>query len=185
MKMTYKLVPPEDNQRNLAKKLIGTFKDHFIGVLSGCAKSMPMHLWCQLLSQVEWRLLLLQRQSRVKPGTSAYAHVYQGQHDYNKHPFVPIRMELLVHVKLHKQQTYAQHCNKGSGHWHIIQALPMSKGLDEGHTCHASIRGGMIQTQISNQPIHHPRRPNCSSHRQTGKDPDHWSAAATKHQHSG
>jgi hypothetical protein len=58
-KMTYKLVPPEDNQRNLAKKVIGTFKDHFIRILSGCAKSMPMHLWCQLLPQVEWQLLLL------------------------------------------------------------------------------------------------------------------------------
>ncbi len=43
---------------------------------------------------------------------SAYAHVYQGQHDYNKHPFVPIRIELLVHIKPHKQRTYAQHCNK-------------------------------------------------------------------------
>jgi hypothetical protein len=43
-KMTYKLVPLEDHQRNLAKKLIETFKDHFIGVLSGYAKSMPMHL---------------------------------------------------------------------------------------------------------------------------------------------
>jgi hypothetical protein len=41
LKMTYKLVPPEDHQRNLAEKLIGTFKDHFIGVLSGCAKSSP------------------------------------------------------------------------------------------------------------------------------------------------
>jgi hypothetical protein len=58
-KMTYELVLPEDHQRNLAKKLIGTFKDHFIGVLSGCAKNMPMHLWCQLLPQVEWQLLLL------------------------------------------------------------------------------------------------------------------------------
>jgi hypothetical protein len=44
---------------------------------------------------------------------SAYAHVYQGQHDYNKNPFVPIGMELLVNVKPHKQQTYAQQCNKG------------------------------------------------------------------------
>jgi hypothetical protein len=41
-KMTYKLVPLEDHPRNLAEKLIETFKDHFIGVLSGCAKSMPM-----------------------------------------------------------------------------------------------------------------------------------------------
>jgi hypothetical protein len=58
-KMTYKLIPPEDHQRNLAKKLIGTFKDHFIRVLSGCAKSIPMHLWCQLLQQVKRQLLLL------------------------------------------------------------------------------------------------------------------------------
>jgi hypothetical protein len=50
--MMYELIPPEDHQRNLAKKFIGNFKDHFIGVLSGCAKSMPMHLWCQLLPQV-------------------------------------------------------------------------------------------------------------------------------------
>jgi hypothetical protein len=45
-KMTYKLVPPEEHQRNMAKKSIQTFKDHFVGVLSGCAKTMPMHLWC-------------------------------------------------------------------------------------------------------------------------------------------
>jgi hypothetical protein len=43
----------------------------------------------------------------------AYAHVYQGQHNYSKHPFVPIRIESLVHVKPHKQRTYAQHCEKG------------------------------------------------------------------------
>jgi hypothetical protein len=112
LKMTYELIPPEDHQRNLAKKSIGTFKDHFIGVLSGCAKSIPMHLWCQLLLQVERQLLLLQ-QSRVNPGMSAYAHVYKGQHDYNKHPFVLIKMELLVHIKPHKHRTYAQHCDKG------------------------------------------------------------------------
>jgi hypothetical protein len=44
---------------------------------------------------------------------STYTHVYQGQHDYNKHPFVPIGMESLVLVKPHKRQTYAQHCNNG------------------------------------------------------------------------
>ena len=96
----------------MAEKAISTFKDHFVGVLSGCAKTMPMHLWCQLLPQVERQLLLL-RQSRVNPGMSAYAHVYQGHHDYNKHPFVPIGMEALIHVKPHKRRTYAQHCDKG------------------------------------------------------------------------
>ena len=51
--MTYVFVPPEEHCRNMAEKSISTFKDHFMGVLSGCAKSMPMHLWCQLLPQVE------------------------------------------------------------------------------------------------------------------------------------
>ena len=80
--MTYELVPPDEHRRNMAEKAIQTFKDHFVGVLSGCAPSMPIHLWCQLLPQVERQLLLL-RQSRVHPNLSAYAHVYE-QHDYNR-----------------------------------------------------------------------------------------------------
>jgi hypothetical protein len=111
-KMTYELVPPEEHQRNMAEKCVQTFKDHFVGVLSGCAKTMSMQLWCQLLPQVERQLLLLQ-QSQVNPGMSAYAHVYQGQDNYSKHRFVPIGMESLVHVEPHKQLTHAQHCEKG------------------------------------------------------------------------
>jgi hypothetical protein len=38
-------------------------------------------------------------------------HIY-GHHDYNKHPFVPIGMEALVHNKPHKCGTYAEHCKK-------------------------------------------------------------------------
>ena len=44
--MTYELVSPEKHRRNMAEKVIQTFKDHFVGVLSGCAPSMPIHLWC-------------------------------------------------------------------------------------------------------------------------------------------
>ena len=46
MKYKLKLVPPDEHWHNIAIKAIQTFKDHFIGVLSGCAKSMHMHLWC-------------------------------------------------------------------------------------------------------------------------------------------
>ncbi len=84
----------------MAKKAICLFKDHFVGVLSGCAPTFPMHLWCQLLPQVEWQLLVL-RQSQLHPNLSAYAHVYD-HHNYNKHPFVLIGMEALVHNKSHK-----------------------------------------------------------------------------------
>jgi hypothetical protein len=58
--MTYKLVLPEEHQRNMTEKAIHTFKDHFIRVLSGFAPSMPIHLWCQLLPRVNRQLLLLQ-----------------------------------------------------------------------------------------------------------------------------
>ncbi len=94
----------------MAKKAIQTFKDHFVGVLSSCAPSMPIHLWCQLLPQVKWQLLLL-RQSRAHPNLLVYAHVYK-HHDYNWHPFVPIGMEELVHDKPHKRRTYTKHCTK-------------------------------------------------------------------------
>ncbi len=94
----------------MAEKANQTFKDHFVGVLSGCTPSMPIHLWCQLLPQVEQQLLFL-RQSRAHPNLSVYAHVYK-QHDYNRHPFVLIRMEAPVHDKPHKHRTYAEHCTK-------------------------------------------------------------------------
>ena len=42
--MTYQLVPPNDHRRNIAKKALQTWKDHFIGVLSGTADTFPLHL---------------------------------------------------------------------------------------------------------------------------------------------
>jgi hypothetical protein len=101
---------PDDHQRNMAKKAIQLFKDYFIGVLSGCTATMPIHLWCQLLPQIERQLLLLQ-QLRLDPNLSAYVHVYE-QHDFNKHSFVPIGMEALVHDKPHKHRIFAKHCSK-------------------------------------------------------------------------
>jgi hypothetical protein len=110
LSMTFELVSPDNHHRNMAEKAIQTFKDHFIGVLSGCAPTFPLHLGCQLLPQVERQLLLL-CQSQLHANLSAYAHVY-GHHDYNRHPFIPIGMEALVHDKPHKRRTYAEHCMK-------------------------------------------------------------------------
>ena len=95
----------------MAEKAIQTFKDHFLGILSGCAPAFPLHLWRQLLPHVERQLLLL-RQSWLCPNLSAYAHVY-GHHDYNRHPlFIPIGMEALDHDKPHKRRTFPEHCKK-------------------------------------------------------------------------
>ena len=109
--MTFQLVPRDDHRRNLAEKAIQTWKDHFIGVLSGTAASFPEHLWCQIIPQAERQLLLI-RQSKTNPNISAYAHVYC-PHDYNAAPFVPVGMETLVHDKPKCRRTFAGHCSKG------------------------------------------------------------------------
>jgi hypothetical protein len=57
--MTYELVPPDNHQCIMAEKAIQTFKDYFVSILSGCAPTFCLHLWCQLLPQVEQQLLLL------------------------------------------------------------------------------------------------------------------------------
>jgi hypothetical protein len=43
--MTYELDPLDNHQCNMAEKAIQTFKDHFIGILSGCDPTFPLHLW--------------------------------------------------------------------------------------------------------------------------------------------
>jgi hypothetical protein len=91
--MTYKVVPTDESTQHGQKSHPYTQRPF-----------CPMHLWCQLLPQVERQLLLLQ-QSQLHPDFSAYAHIC-GHHDYNKHPFVTIGMEALVHDKPHKCQTY-------------------------------------------------------------------------------
>ena len=57
--MTFQLVPLDDHRRNLAEKEIQTWKDHFIGVMSGTTAAFPAHLWYQEIPQVERQLLLL------------------------------------------------------------------------------------------------------------------------------
>eukprot|EP00804_Cyclotella_cryptica_P002793 CCRYP_009348-RA/>CCRYP_009348-RA protein AED:0.05 eAED:0.04 QI:0/0/0/1/1/1/3/0/1214 len=108
--MTYQLVPPDDHRRNIAEKAIQTWKDHFIAVISGTDAKFPLHLWCQLLPQMERQLCLL-RQSNAYPHISSHTHLY-GHHDYNAHPFVPLGMEALVHDKPHRRKSFAQHCTK-------------------------------------------------------------------------
>ncbi len=58
-KMDFQLVPPHDHHRNLAKKAIQTFKDHFVTILCGADKSFSLHLWDHLLPQAEHTLNML------------------------------------------------------------------------------------------------------------------------------
>jgi hypothetical protein len=40
--MKFQLVPPHDHRRNIAKKGIPVFKDHFVSVLCGTDVKFPM-----------------------------------------------------------------------------------------------------------------------------------------------
>eukprot|EP00804_Cyclotella_cryptica_P006956 CCRYP_007094-RA/>CCRYP_007094-RA protein AED:0.42 eAED:0.49 QI:0/0/0/1/0/0/2/0/132 len=57
--MSFQLVPPDDHRRNIAEKATQTWKDHFIAIISGTDTKFPLHLWCQLLPQIEHQLCLL------------------------------------------------------------------------------------------------------------------------------
>jgi hypothetical protein len=93
------------------KKAIQTWKNH-VSTLSGTADDSSLHLWCQLIPQMERQINLL-RQSHSNPTILSYMHLY-GHHDYNSsQPCVPIGMEALVHDKPHCQKSFAQHCTKG------------------------------------------------------------------------
>ncbi len=74
--MTFQLVPPHDHRRNIAEKAIQTFKAHFISILCGTDKDIPLHLWCRLLPQAEHTLNMLQS-ARVAPNVSAYAYLWK------------------------------------------------------------------------------------------------------------
>ncbi len=66
----YKLVPPGEHRRNIAERAIQTWKNHFVGVLTGLHGSFPMHLWCRIIPQAEMQLNLL-RNSTIAPNVSA------------------------------------------------------------------------------------------------------------------
>ena len=109
--MTYQLVPPNDHHINIAEKAIQTWKDDFVGVLSGTAVTFPIHLWCQSIPQTEQHVFLL-RKSNVNPKFYTYAHVY-GPHSHDTDPFVPIGTESLVHDNPLRRKTFSEHFQKG------------------------------------------------------------------------
>jgi len=109
--MTFQLAPPHDHRRNIAKKAIQTFKGHFISILCGTDKNVPLHLWCRLLPQAEHTLNMLQS-ARAAPNVSAYAYLW-GQHDFNANPFAPLGCKVEAHIKPSVCETWAAHTASG------------------------------------------------------------------------
>jgi hypothetical protein len=148
----------------------------FRAVLSLGNKYIMIHLWCQLLPLVTGR-------TATPPSSTilgaSYAHVYE-HHDYNRHPFVPIGMEALVHDKPHNAApTRTLHKSFCPGH-HVHRTLSMLEILDPHNKGHTHLRGSLFQAQISHQPIGHTRRSsNYGSNMTHGHSPWHQVSTIT------
>ena len=72
---TFQLIPPDDHRCNIFEKAVQqTWKNHFVSVISGTATTFPMHLWCQILPQMEQQLHLL-RMTNSNPNVCTYTHL--------------------------------------------------------------------------------------------------------------
>jgi hypothetical protein len=109
--MTYQLIPPHDHRRHRVDKAIQTFKDHFISILCGLDASFPLHLWDRLLVQAEHTLNMVHPAWMLK-AVLAYTYLYE-QHDYNSHPFAPLRCKVEAHVVPEIWETWAPHTTSG------------------------------------------------------------------------
>jgi hypothetical protein len=99
--MTYQLVPPDNHRRNMAKKAIQTFKDHFTeysaGALQPCPSIFGANSYLKLSGNYSYS------------DNCNYIQTYQHTHmsinnmtTINTH-LSPISMEAMVHDKPHKR----------------------------------------------------------------------------------
>jgi hypothetical protein len=55
----HKLFPPNNHRRNIAKRAIQTFKNHFVSILSSVDDRLPLSLWCHLVKPAKLTVNLL------------------------------------------------------------------------------------------------------------------------------
>jgi hypothetical protein len=94
-RMTIQLVPPHNHRVNIAKRAIGTFKEHFIATLATVNNLCPLQLWDEFLPQVELTLNLIRFSCR-DPLISANHELY-GPFDFNKTPLALLGTKALVY----------------------------------------------------------------------------------------
>lgn len=79
-------VAPYCHRANPAERAIGTFKDHFIALLSGRDPACPLAYWSEAVTHAEVTLNLL----RAGPGKmSAYEAYWNRKYDVSQYPLLP------------------------------------------------------------------------------------------------
>ena len=95
MGATYQLVPTNVHRRNIAKRAIITFKEHFLAILGGVDPDFPKHMWDNLLVQTELTINLL-RPATLNPRMSAWEY-YNGAFDYSATPLGPLGCKIMIY----------------------------------------------------------------------------------------
>lgn len=110
----YQLTPAQIQRRNLVERAVQTFKNHFIGILTGCHPTFPNNHWNKLLKQAEISLNLL-RTSRINNNLSAYEQL-EGTFNFNKTPLASLGIKVIAYEMLSHRGTWRKH---GINGWYI------------------------------------------------------------------
>ena len=96
-KCQHQKVPPDMHRRNIAERMIRTFKAHLLSILAGVDPLFPVRRWDLLLVQAELTINLL-RTSRIDPSKSAW-EVMCGPFNYDATPLGPPGCRIIAHAK--------------------------------------------------------------------------------------
>ena len=99
--MLYQLLLPHIHRRNTAKQAMETWKDNFFGVLFSTDSNLPLHIWGQLINQVDIPLDMLRpcNQNLQMPEYT----VLEGAFGFNKTPMDPPGTKVIIHVNRYQR----------------------------------------------------------------------------------
>ena len=102
------------HRRNAAERSIETWKNTFISDLNGTYKLFPMYLWERLMDKSQIMLNMI-RSSRRNAWISVHA-MMEGNHHFNKIPFVPPFKKFIGNEKPNRSWTWV---HNGIQVWYI------------------------------------------------------------------
>ena len=85
------------HRRNASERDIMTRKKHFVSIISGTDRPVPMHIWDIIMDQAQITLNML-RPSRRNPNISAH-EMMEGNFYFNKKLLAPPGTKFIVHEK--------------------------------------------------------------------------------------
>jgi hypothetical protein len=96
-KCKHQQVPPDIHRRNIAERMIRTFKAHLISIIFGVDPQFPISHWDKLLVQAELTVYLLHT-SKLDPTKSAWEFL-NGPFNYDATPMGPPGSRIIAHAK--------------------------------------------------------------------------------------